>query len=483
VYTTILHSNEVRQPTNALRRLVGLASSYVANSATSVICPNVFSPLFLHSSFFFLLGVTTTMQSLSQPSSGAPQPAAPDPPTILVEDYTQEPTATTLYMCGDNIIDLLPNYKQTKELTMYPACMHRPSENDWPCPPCETAFVESFWTCAARLLDYFSDFFAVDTPAMQSVWFYLLDIWQEGALWLPVASMAAGRSVSANFRQDLSKALLFQQNYEATLELFSLTIYRAKSRGVPVESVVHAPTGEKSGLTRAYNTGPWVSGLTGWEQFLSEGAPGVAADDSEPRVREDGTHEGSVRYIPMAAIGIMEKHTTRARRLAATMESDSPELNEPDADSPEANNEVLDDFEQHCLRFPTSASSGTQAHTYTSLTGDTVSYTLSNGAPPISRSVGFSDPDMLISRPNVPTFTQLDDFVASCKGTKAYEAVSGLSAEDGGNEGTASEAGEERFDMWRVSNLGKLEDGNSQKEGVAKDWGSDMFDNWYLDEY
>jgi hypothetical protein len=406
------------------------------------------------------------MQPLLEPSPSAIRPAGPAPPIILIEDWTQEPPITTSYTCGDNILSFNPIYSSIKSLITHPECTHRPSQDAWPCLACSTAFVDPYWNSAARLLDYFADFYALDTPLMQSIWFHLLDVWQEGALWLPYEAVLEASSVSPESVQHFSKAWWFRQDFEDTLDLFSTTIFGAKSRE---ESRVHPPTGEKSSPAGEYSTGPWVSGLTGWEQFLSEGAPGVAAPLATLETESEEGHKGEeeardVRYIPMSAIGIIHKHTSRARQLAATMDH-VPKF--------------LDAFDQHCLRFPT-ATSGT--HTYASLTGHTVSYALVNGAPPITRYVGYGDPNMLLSKPKVPDFTLLDECVGSCKGVEAYAAVSGEQAEEEEEDGDEDEATEnigvreEAFDLWRVCDMGKAEDLEEVLGGLGE-----MFDEWSVE--
>ena len=111
--------------------------------------------------------------------------AMPLPPVIFITDHTTLPPTANRYICGNNDIVFPTAYKQIKSLLSHPTCPHRRRPDTWPCHPCESTFTTKYWSCAATLLDYFADFYPTDTPLMQSIWFYLLDIWQENASHLP----------------------------------------------------------------------------------------------------------------------------------------------------------------------------------------------------------------------------------------------------------------------------------------------------------
>jgi hypothetical protein len=361
-------------------------------------------------------------------------PGPPNVPIILVHDHTHAPIITILYVNGDNELDFESVYKSIKALLKHPACSHRSSENHWPCFTCSEAFSTKYWEGACRLLDYFADFVAHDNPRMSSLWFYLLDIWQETHAWFPCYAVLTILIADTATDAELTAARSFQSDYQATLELMKTVMFGSEGNKLPRESLVHTPSGEMTDTAGVRNTGPWISGLKPWEQFLCRGSPGVAG------FKQDEGEE-SVRYVPMAAIGIIKTHTERARGLAARLNPDP---------------EFLKSFDQNSLQFPHPGKN--QAHTYTSLQGVTRSYHMVNGAPPIIRYPGYSDPNQLSAN---PTFTLLDEFVGMCKGVKAYEPVSGHVQEPGagddndGDNGVGSSSNEiddfEVFDMWAVS--------------------------------
>jgi hypothetical protein len=342
----------------------------------------------------------------------------PDIPIILVHDHTQKTVLTMLYVNGDNELNFNSIYTSIKTLLIHPACSHRQSENHWPCSPCSKAFTTAFWEGGCRLLDYFADFLIYDNGYMASLWFYLLDIWQETNVWFPCDAVLAIGAVDSHSDAAVTAARSFKSDLGATLKLIDTVLHGAKGREVPRDELIHKPSGDITSPAGEYNTGPWVSGLKPWEQFLRKGSPGVAGFKEDKK-------KGPVRYVPMAAIGIIKTHTERARQLAVQLNPDP---------------EFLNAFDQNSLRFPQSINS--QSHAYKSLNGVVTTYRLVNGAPPITRYPGYGDPKQLSSN---QTFTLLDEFVGQCKEVKAYEPVSG---DDGA--GT--------FDMWAVSQHKNLED-------------------------
>jgi hypothetical protein len=367
-------------------------------------------------------------------------------PVILVQDYTQQPTITTKYIHGPNDLDFQTIYTRIKSLLIYPFCPH---DTTWPCPPCSTSFLSIYWTSAAHLLDYLADFLRHDTTLMQSIWFHLLDIWQESSSFFPYDAVLENEDTSPKGVQAFSKARWFLSDYEATLALMNATMFGVRADAVPRERIVHPPSGDLSCPVGEYNTGPYVSGLKPWEEWLCEGAPGVAAPSSS--LVDDG--RVVVRHVPMAAIAIIKTHTQRARRLAARLNPDT---------------EFVNAFDQNSLCFPEKVD--TQRHTYRSLTGRSVSYHLANGAPPIFRYQGYGDPSMLCS---AQTFTLLDECVGVCKGVESYEPVSGEVRDNGENEDEECDD-EDVFDMWVVHQSIEAEEGG-ERNNLAKGW-EDMFD-------
>jgi len=374
------------------------------------------------------------MQSLqSQYTPKVLPPVPPDTPIILVHDHTQKTVLTTLYVNGNNELNFESIYKSIKLLLRHPACSHRQSEDYWPCTPCAKTFSTTFWEGACRLLDYFADFLVHDNGIMSGLWFYLLDIWQEMHVWFPCDAVLARGVAGPGSEVALAAARSFKSDFEATVELVDRVIHGTESRKVHREQLIHTPSGETKGPAEVYNTGPWVSGLKPWEQFLRKGSPGVAG------FKED--EKDSVRYVPMAAIGIIKTHTKRARRLAVQMNSDPA---------------FLKAFDQSSLRFPQSTDAKPLMYTLKNIT---TKYRLVNGAPPILRYPGYGDPHQSCSNQTLPL---LDEFVGQCKDVPAYRPVSG-DEDEHGDEGMMA------FDMWAVSQ--RTNPGKSLKNStVSKGW-------------
>jgi hypothetical protein len=390
------------------------------------------------------------------------------PPILRVEDHTTTPFITLHYTLGENDIDFPTVYKQIKSLLTHPSCTHRRTENTWPCSTCEYAFTTLYWSCATTLLDYFADFYATDSAVMQSVWFHLLDVWQECATHLPYDAVLDSLAEKQTLRGQIwgaDSARKFEKDVRDTVELFEVTIWGKRARaGLVVEvgeSVIYDPRGEAWCPVGEYETGPWVSGIKPWAQYLDAGGPGVAAP----------LPKGGGRFIPMPAIGIISTHTARARELATKLFS---------TQDPDNLTESLNTFEQHTITFPSSKG---ESATYTSpLSGQVLTYTLSNGAPPIIRKAGLGDPSMLVKHPD---WNLLDECVGNCKGTGAYAPQSG--EEDSEQEGEDDDMDDESedsedevvFDMWTVVETDGEGGGKKKPEGLGE-----MFEEWCgLDEF
>jgi hypothetical protein len=358
-------------------------------------------------------------------------------PIIFVEDYTQEPVITTKYVCGANELDFQAIYTSISSLLTHPTCTHN---STWPCSPCSSTFSEKYWSSAASLLDYLADFLPYDTALMQSLWFYLLDIWQESTTWYPCNEAVENKSLSPNAVAAYTSARWIQSEYTATITLMNQVIFGVQDGAAPREGVIHPPSGDVRNAVDDYNTGPYVSGLSKWQQWLFEGSPGVAAPSS--------SLSAAARHVPQAAIAMIKTHTERARRLVAKVRP--------------GDSEFLYDFDQHSLLFPTPSS---PMHTYYSrLTGKTVTYQLSNGAPPVQRYAGVGDPDLMVSEPDL---NLLDDCVGVCTGVEVYEPVSW---EDGEEDPDSEE--NMVFDVWSVCEIEDDENGTDKR---MKRW-EEIFD-------
>jgi hypothetical protein len=338
------------------------------------------------------------------------------------------------------------------------------------------------------LVDYFADFHPIDTPLMQSIWFYLLDIWQESALYLPYEEVleeaqAAG-AVEVAVR-GANRARAFEKSVRDTISLLEVTIWgRRVSTG---DQVIYDPRGEAWCPVGEYETGPWVSGVKPWAQFLGNGGVGVvspfcgggggggvvvvAVDVAAAAVAKDKDNGSGLlkkkittRYIPLPAIGLIKSHTQRAYTLATQLFN-----KQDDADLLTTS---LADLDAHTLPMPSSCN---ESQSYTSrITGLETRYTLSNGAPPVMRYAGLGDPQMVLK--GVTDWNLLDECVASCKGVEAYVPVSG--GDESGEEEGEEDDEENVFDLWTV-----VERRTVEEEGKVLDLG-DMFETWCgVDEF
>lgn len=357
-------------------------------------------------------------------------------PIIRVEDSDSTAPALTLrYTRGENDLDLKAISADIYSLLDHPgrACVGRRQNIIL----CNDVFLDKFWAAAACLLDYFADFYATDTALMQSVWFHLLDTWQRAS------SVQLYRSVAPYHQTRVIQTYL--KDYTETINLIhSLTSSKPHTHPpTPSESIIHDPTSPIQGITGPYTTGPYISGLKPWQQFLYATAPGFTPTPPEPpNTPRTTTGQGRPTcYIPQPAIALIQAHTTRARTLTSTLATKlSWDVQE-----------TLASFDAHALPFPSTPSS--QTHTYPSpLRPESLtSYHLVQGAPPVRRHEGYADPSMLVETPDL---LLLDEAVAMCRGREAWVAMTGPV----GSEGVG-------FDVWSVKGEGGVE-------------GGEMFEEW-----
>jgi hypothetical protein len=404
--------------------------------------------------------------------------AMPPPPILLTTDHSTTPPITTRYTSGHNDIFFPTAYKQIKSLLTHPACPHHPSTYTWPCALCETTFTTTYWASAATLLDYFADFYPTDTPLMQSIWFYLLDIWQESAHRLPYESVLEETIQHSSAIPAVQRARAFEKAVRDTVTLFETTIWGRKRQSDTGDQVIFDPRGEAMCAVGEYETGPWISGVKPWNQFLGDGGVGVAAPCSRATDTGDGDEDGpgeavqerkreTTRYIPHPAIAIIEGHTARARLLATTL------FHKQD---PASVTRCLAAFNAETVFLPSPAA---KSHSYTSrITGRETSYSLSNNAPPVVRHEGLGDPTLeLVCLPG--DWNLLDECVASCRGVTAYVAVSGEDEDEDGDGDEDEEMADSEneipvFDLWSV--VEREVGGGGQREQLLEL--GDMFESW-----
>jgi hypothetical protein len=376
-------------------------------------------------------------------------------------------------MTGKNDIALPTAYTQIKSLLSHPPCSHCRNPSTWPCHACEATFTTKYWSCAATLLDYFADFYPTDTPLMQSIWFYLLDIWQESALYLPYETVLEDAEVASAVGAAVwgaDRAMAFEKNVRDTLTLFEVTIWgRRQHTG---DQVIYDPRGEAWNPVGEYETGPWISGVKPWAQFLENGGVGVAppftgavdvaAAATKEKEKDEKEKRIITRYVPSPAIGIIKFHTQRAHTLATDLfhTQDQALLTSSIAD-----------FQARTLPLPSRG----ESHVYMSrFTGRETSYTMANGAPPVMRYVGLGDPQLNLR--GIEDWNLLDECVASCKGVAAYVPVSGggdADEDEDGNGDEEEDEDEDVFDMWTV-----VEKRIGEEDGEALLDLGDMFDTW-----
>lgn len=380
-------------------------------------------------------------------------------PAIRVEDAdSTAPTLTLHYTLSSNSLDTVAIAASIYSLSNHPGRARTVLDESGTVEvtPCSPSFLTAFWSAAASLLDYFADFHATDTPVMQSVWYHLLDTWQ-----------ATAANTLALYKQDHEfrfshEAQEFKNDYSETLELFARLVgqphegprnWRGHAEEKHSEALVHAPNGRVDARAGAYETGPWVSGLKPWQQFLCAGAPGFALLSPD----EDGgqeTRDADTRYIPQPAIALMQAHTNRARALLA---------NHTTQHDPDQLNEKLSAFDNTALPFPSVTH---QEYTADSLLSTTkqYTYTLLQSAPPVRRHEGLSDPSMMIEPPSLML---LDEAVGNCKGTEAYVPMTGPRDREGVG-----------FDVWAVWESESVAGERGRGEmGVLGTCG-EMFDEW-----
>ena len=378
-----------------------------------------------------------------------------EPPIIRVEDGDNAAPALTLrYSCGENELDLKVVYADMYSLLDHPG-RARFSLGFQEVIPCSDAFLDTFWSTAASLLDYFADFYATDTALMQSIWFHLLDIWQR---------------VSPNriYKGDVdfhhsTLAQTYEEDYKNTIDLIHRLIF-SKSRARPNhgESIIHCPSGSIEGLAGWYETGPFASGLKPWQQFLYSGAPGfkpvsAGENDAQPEAHQDAT----TRYVPQPALALVQAHTARARALAAKL-AQSEECDVPAS---------LAAFDATTLAVPSTTA---RSHTYHSLSHarKSISYRLVQGAPPVKRHEGLTDPSMMVDEPDL---VLLNEAVGACKGRDAYVPMTGPVGQAGVG-----------FDVWAVTEsedvLGWESSAQNDGKRVLADGPGEMFDEWQFED-
>ncbi|KAH6620136.1 hypothetical protein C7974DRAFT_458088 [Boeremia exigua] len=377
------------------------------------------------------------------------------PLIIRVEEHgTSAPVLTLRYICRENELDIKTVFAHFYNMIEHPGRAHfdqRLNGNQrHDVIPCSEVFLELFWQAAAYLLDYFADFYATDNALMQSIWFRLLDVWQVS-------------NPAPYYRADGSAHLAtaaeeFEKECKDTMDLIHrlMAPKSATQEHHPVAPIIHDPHRRVKGLGGWYETGPFISGLKPWQQFLYSGAPGftpaappLPANTNAPRPRTCAT-----RYLPQPAIALILSYTARARTLTRALAQKHP----PSVAS------SLAAFDAHALALP--AAPGREYTLPSVRPGRVLAYQLVQGAPPVKRYEGLTDPSMLVEEPDL---VLLDEAVGICKGREAYVPMTGP-------VGVAGVG----FDVWAVSEREDAQGG--MQRGVERVLLGEMFDEWDFGE-
>ncbi|OSS46033.1 hypothetical protein B5807_08046 [Epicoccum nigrum] len=390
------------------------------------------------------------------------------PPTIHVQDADRD--LTLRYVHGKNELDLKAIYTTVSSLHNHPG--RDRLDYRGMAVGCSDTFLDSFWSVAASLLDYFADFYATDTAMMQSLWFHILDEWQR-------ACPTPTPILDSPLYRTINPTAFSMEDYKRALEIMNRLINpglrpEEKDPGGPV---IHNPSGTVQGLAGAHETGPFISGLKPWQQFLCSGAPGhkPASPETTPPAASEGlstnlaaANEGPstslaaanedppTRYIPQPGIALIQTHTARARRLLEKLK----EKQNRDSAAALAAFDALTVSPPSALHHTLTRPSLTQAD-------KTLSYQLVQGAPPVKRHEGLTDPSMLIEKPDL---VLLDEAVGVYKGREAYVPMTGPVTQEGVG-----------FDVWAVKEKDGLGLGSGAVDGRKKALAAameNMFDDW-----
>lgn len=356
-------------------------------------------------------------------------------PIITVSDdpYVASKRLTTLYLKDSNQLLPLKSYHLITRLRVHGRCTHRRAETilEWPCDFCEGIFFDKFWQACADLLDYFADFYAHDTPQMRSMWFSLVDAWLESAAYVPVIENPEEMTPGLDVTQEcLDKAAEFATHFSEAKALLVQLITPAISsrRNVPSEPILHDPHGNillEAGIHG--NTGPWISGLKGWQQYLNSGSPGSAIrndmvrDANYKAKRYNSDAEEMMRQVPQPGLALLQTHGERILARAEKSGIDVP-LEAPMFSREEPGEEVG----QHAVY-----SKGIHIRAV-------------NGMPPIMRQSGWLE---LEEEEPEPGFGQLDDALGRYTGADRYDPASYENDEDEEEDDESDDGWAKAFDL------------------------------------
>lgn len=238
---------------------------------------------------------------------------------IFVADWSEMPPVTVKYVNGNNKLNLKSVYTSIKSLSTHPGrgfstTVDTPAKPSIEGRACSNEFLSHYWNHFASVIDYLADFAIHDSAVTQSVWFHLLDILQATASTLPHDFWNAGQPVCAH-------AAIFTMQYEQTLKLVNEVITKLKAPSPAMDKLIR-PTFPLS--ENLVNCGAgWKAGLKPWQQFLYSKSPGFGVPKADREFLEDDGFEKYLegkeitrqQHVPLGALGIIDKHTQRAREV------------------------------------------------------------------------------------------------------------------------------------------------------------------------
>ncbi|KAF2279547.1 uncharacterized protein EI97DRAFT_179248 [Westerdykella ornata] len=367
------------------------------------------------------------------------------PPVIIVWewDWDDGPLATH-YLCGDNEIDFGAVWKQIKTLKNHAGrgklhfIFNPLSRRTTPALiECTPSFIQTFFSAAAKLLDYFADFFLHDSESMRRMWWNLVKHLQKAAV-LP-HHFWRDDVLCCKHSED------FTDTYEAILVLLNRVIL-ARDPAAKLDLIAHR---DLFSPRPSYKVGKFKPGLTHWQQFFLKDSPGfkVAVGErkyvGEPLRIEDKMCE---RHVPMGALAVVDKHVKRAREIAEEYVQSDPDIQAE---------EFLQDFDSKSINLHSTTR-------YISLSGHPTTLQpmhpsrLSQSAPR-SYFDGLLDEDLTVARPNLAL---LDDATGIYMPTSEYEHPQGNG----------------EFRMVTVTTSASKE--GEPIEGLTNGLLDDMFDEW-----
>ncbi|CAI6335818.1 unnamed protein product [Periconia digitata] len=337
------------------------------------------------------------------------------PPIIRVDDWEELPALATLYVCGDNVLDVDEVFLTCKNLLSHPGSGQILVFDDADTQllsvrECKPEFLKLLFTCFANIVDYFADFAHSDSLVMQSIWYDMLDDLQTVAERLPHMFWEPNVPSCEHSKE-------FAMEYLGILKLINDVISPPVNPGA--EKAVHH---NKEHIERTnVRLGSFKAGLKPWGQFLHLKSPGFGVpygsqiSDKSARMGVEFKEERPEQTIPMGGLAIVDRHTERGRRLVTEVFRGDTEV---DARRSEEN--MIREYDAHAVDL------SENFITYKTLDGRQMTaekmHPLSGERTGPRRYSGLGDPATIVKKPD---FNLLDEHIGSLRGDDAYEHPDG----------------------------------------------------------